>query len=336
MEPECPRGAELTELVTDHRFGHVHRDMLASVVHGDRVADHVGDDRGAARPGLDDPALAGRVLSVDLLEQVLVDERTLLETARHAFLPFALPATLAGTATTDDELGAGLLRAPRAALGLAPGRDRRAASGTAAFATAERVVDRVHGDAARLRLDAPPAVAAGLADLDELVLAVADLTDRGAAVDRHPTHLGRGHAQRGVVALLGDQLHGHAGGAADLAALAGAQLDVVENRADRDVPEREGVAGLDVGAMARLDRVADREPLGSEDVRLVAVGVVQQRDPAGAIGVVLDRGDLGGHTVLGALEVDHAVALLVTAADVTRRLASVDVAAAGLRLLGEQ
>src|SRR5262245_13610132 len=179
VELERPRGAELTELVTDHRLGHVHRDVLAPVVDGDRVTDHVGDDRGATRPGLDDPALAGRVLGVDLLEQMLVDERTLLETARHAFLPFALPATLAGTATTDDELGAGLLRTPRAALGLAPGRDRRAASGTAALTTTEGVVDRVHGDAAGLRADTLPAVAAGLADLHQFVLAVPDLADRG-------------------------------------------------------------------------------------------------------------------------------------------------------------
>jgi hypothetical protein len=45
------------------------------------VTDHVGDDRRATRPGLDDLALAGGVLGVDLLEQVLVDERTLLEAA---------------------------------------------------------------------------------------------------------------------------------------------------------------------------------------------------------------------------------------------------------------
>ena len=111
--------------------------------------------------------------------------------------------------------------------------------------------------------DALPAVAAGLADLDELVLAVADLADGGPAVDQHAAHLGRRHAQRGVVAVLGDQLHGHAGRAADLAALAGAQLDVVDDGADGDVAQRQGVAGLDVGALAALDVVADVRPLGA-------------------------------------------------------------------------
>src|SRR3954469_24549278 len=35
-----PGRRELAELVADHRVGHEHRDVLAAVVHGDRVADH--------------------------------------------------------------------------------------------------------------------------------------------------------------------------------------------------------------------------------------------------------------------------------------------------------
>src|SRR5690606_14125663 len=122
--------------------------------------------------------------------------------------------------------------------------------------------------------------------------------DRGATVDRDAAHLGGGHAQRGVVAFLGDELHGDAGRAADLAALAGTQLDVVDRGTDRDVAQRQRVAGLDVGAMARLDVVADVQTFRGEDVRLLTVGVVEQRDAARAVRVVLDAGDLRGHAVL--------------------------------------
>src|SRR5690606_38033302 len=45
----------------------------------------------AARPGLDDLAFARRVLLVDLLEQVLVDERALFETACHDLLRYYFP-----------------------------------------------------------------------------------------------------------------------------------------------------------------------------------------------------------------------------------------------------
>ena len=129
-----------------------------------------------------------------------------------------------------------------------------------ALAAAEGVVDRVHGHATGLGADALPAVAAGLADADQLGLGVADLAEGGPAVDRHPAHLGGGQAQGGVVALLGDELDAHAGAAGDLAAAAGLELDVVDDRADRDVAHRQGVAGPDVGALAALQHVADLSP----------------------------------------------------------------------------
>src|SRR5690606_11192046 len=75
---------------------------------------------------------------------------------------------------------------------------------------------------------------------------------------------------------------------------------------------------------------------GGEDVALLAVEVVEQRDAAAAVGVVLDGGDLGGHAVLVPAEVDDAVPLLVAAAPVAGRLAPVHVAATGRRLLGHE
>ena len=43
---EQPRGSELAQLVADHRLGDEHRHVLAAVVHGDRVAHHLREDRG--------------------------------------------------------------------------------------------------------------------------------------------------------------------------------------------------------------------------------------------------------------------------------------------------
>src|SRR5207253_10645098 len=99
---------------------------------------------------------------------------------------------------------------------------------------------------------------------------------------------------------------------------------------------REGVPGTVCGARARGKAVADVHALGGEDVGLLAVDVVQQRDAAGAVRVVLDRCDLGLDAVLVPTEVDDAVALLVAAAAVTRGLAAVAVATAGAALLGEE
>src|SRR5206468_2243009 len=154
------------------------------------------------------------------LEQVVVDEGTLLQAAGHALSP--LPA---GAAPTHDELLRRLGGVAGAALGLAPRRHRVPAAGRLTLATAERMVDRVHGHAAGLRPYALPTVAAGLADRDQLGLGVANLTNRGPAVDRHAAHLGGRQAQRGEVALLGHQLDARSGAAGHLAAGARLQLD---------------------------------------------------------------------------------------------------------------
>src|SRR5207342_1617261 len=66
-------GGKLAELVADHRVGHEDGNMLATVVDGDGVTDHVGHDHRPTRPGLDDVVGALVVLGVHLLLKVVVD-----------------------------------------------------------------------------------------------------------------------------------------------------------------------------------------------------------------------------------------------------------------------
>src|SRR5256712_14214196 len=83
---------------------------------------------------------------------------------------------------------------------LPPGADRvRVALSALALAAAVRVVDRVHRQAAHRGPPALPAVAAGLADSDDLVLGVAELADGGLALEQDLAHLGRGHADLRVL-----------------------------------------------------------------------------------------------------------------------------------------
>src|ERR671920_853841 len=251
---------ELAELVTDHGVTDEHRDVLAPVVHRDRVADHVGHDHGATRPRPDDVAAAPLVLEVHLLHEVAVHEGALLQAARHLFLLVisgswrrsrhtrsvrqaaawrrsrrarSIPSALAGLAAADD-LGIGGLAGPGAALGLAPRGHRVPTAGGLALTAAVRVVDGVHHDTADGGALALPPHATGLAPVDVRLLGVADLTDRGAAADVDVPHLPGRHPQRGAGALAGDQLRGDAGGPGDLRPAARAHLDAVDGRADRD------------------------------------------------------------------------------------------------------
>src|SRR5688572_28583774 len=79
MALEGAGGRELAELVADHVLGDVHGNELAAVVDREGVAHHLRRDGRPARPGLHDLALVGRVHGVDLLLEVDVDERPLLQ-----------------------------------------------------------------------------------------------------------------------------------------------------------------------------------------------------------------------------------------------------------------
>src|SRR6266511_1753091 len=51
MPAERPRRGELAELVADHLLGDEDGHVFTAVVDGDRVADHLREDRRGARPG---------------------------------------------------------------------------------------------------------------------------------------------------------------------------------------------------------------------------------------------------------------------------------------------
>src|SRR5690606_10958493 len=139
-----------------------------------------------------------------------------------------------------------------------------------------------------------------------------------------------GHTQRGVGAFLAEQLDAHAGGTSQLGAATGTQLHVVDRGTGGDVAQRQVVTRLDVGRGAGLDRGALLDALRRQDVALLAVHVVQQRDVGGPVGVVLDVSDLGRDAVLvEATEVDDAVGPLVPATAVTSGDAAVRVTTTG-------
>src|SRR5439155_12720874 len=75
---EGPRRRELAQLVADHLLGDEHGHVLAAVVDGDRVSDHLREDGGRARPGADHPLLVLLVHGLDAAHQPLLDERPLL------------------------------------------------------------------------------------------------------------------------------------------------------------------------------------------------------------------------------------------------------------------
>src|SRR5213594_2826818 len=272
---------ELTQPVTDHVLRDVDRDELLAVVDGECVADELRRDRRAARPRLQHLLLPAPVQLLHPREQRLVDVRPLLERTPHRrllFLPSRHDVAVRGPRPATGLVALG---------GLAP-RGHRVIALALALAAAHRVVDGVHHRAAHRRAEAEPAHPARLPDRYVLVVEVAHLPDRRHAVDRHHPHLARRQLERRPLALLRQELRLRAGAPAHLRATARLELHVVNERADRDIAERQRVARQDVGLRSRHDGVAHFEAERRDDVALLAVTVVEQCEPCGAIGIILD------------------------------------------------
>src|SRR5690349_12708482 len=261
MAAECPRGSEFAELVPDHRLSDKHRDVLASVVYGDRVSDHVGDDHRTAGPGLDDVLGALFVFPGYLHKEVLVNERTFFQAAWHVSRLLSL--VLASTTATHNKLVALFVGAAGAAFPLTVRVDGVTSTGRLTLATTVRVVDRVHGDTTDGRANALPPHTAGLAPVDVRLLGVADLADGCAAAHVNVADFAGRQTQLGEAAFLGNKLDGCAGGAAHLGAATRAQFNCVDDSTHRDVEQGQVVTGLDVSTGTCLDNVTLGELVGS-------------------------------------------------------------------------
>ena len=110
----------------------------------------------------------------------------------------------------------------------------------------------------------------------------------------------------------------------------------MDHGTNRDVLNRQAVARLDVGILGGDDLVADLQTLGSEDVCLLAVLILDESDVGRTVRVVLDGLDFCENVELLTLEVNDTVLLLVAAADVANGDAAVAVAAGGLLDLFEK
>ncbi len=211
------------------------------------------------------------------------------------------------------------------------------AAGGAAFAAAVRMVDRVHGDAAVVRLAAEPAIATGLADRDIHVIGVGHRADRAGAAAVNQPLLAGVQADDHIVLVAADELGVGAGGTGELAALADLQFHIMDDGADRHVAERHHIARLDVDIVAGDHGVADGKTLRGEDIGLRSVGIFYQRDEGGAVRIVFQPLDGRRHVDLGALEIDDAIGLLMAAAAKAHdHAAGVVTTAGGLLAFGQR
>src|SRR6187401_1523713 len=106
----------------------------------------------------------------------------------------------------DESLGAFVAARLLALRGFAPRGNRVASARAAAFAAAERMIDRVHGDAAVMRTAAHPALAAGLTDRNVHVIGIRHCADGREALAEHQALLAGIEPQDHVFLVAPDDL----------------------------------------------------------------------------------------------------------------------------------
>src|SRR5690606_4926447 len=98
--------------------------------------------------------------------------------------------------------------------------------------------DRVHRDAAVVRLETQPAHTTSFTVVDVLVIRVGNRTDGGGAFRTHHAQFARRQTQLGVTGVLTDELSVTTRRTGHLAAGTDLQLHVMNNGADRHVLQR--------------------------------------------------------------------------------------------------
>src|SRR3989304_6346773 len=106
--------------------------------------------------------------------------------------------------------------------------------------------------------------------------------------------------------------------------------------ADRDIAQRQGIARLNRRSRTAHQARAGRDSLGGDDVTALAVGVAQQSQVGAAVRIVFQALDRGRDTILVALEIHHAVMLLVAAPHMAGSDMAIIIAARGPGLFFQQ
>src|SRR5262245_58370876 len=206
-----------------------------------------------------------------------------------------------------------------AARRLAPGRHRIPAAGSLSFATTVRVVHRIHRHTTNMRPNPAPAGASGFSQRNVFMFDIAYLAHSRATLDWHSPNLAGRHAQLCVRPFLGQQLRKRSGGARHLPPFARTQFDIVNLRAERNVPNRQSVARKNVGVFAAGNYLANFQSDRRDDVALLTIDVGHERDIRRSIRIILDLSYASGEAVFVALEIDDAIEPLMTATTPTNR-----------------
>lgn len=159
---------------------------------------------------------------------------------------------------------------------------------TTTVTTTMRVIDSVHDDTADTRTLTLVTVAAGLANLDVLVLFVADNTQAGGTIFIDEADFAARQTYLGVTVVTAHELRTIAGAAHHLRSPADLHLDSVNSTTDRHVLKWQAVTDIVADLLAAANFLSDFHTLSCQDVVVSTIIFFDPGNPRAAVGVVFD------------------------------------------------
>ncbi len=189
----------------------------------------------------------------------------------------------------------------------------------ATFTTTMRMIDRVHRRSTNVRTTTHPALATCFTQHDATVIAIASRANSCPTGRRNTANFAAGQRNLSPIRLASHQRGMRAGTATQHATATLSQLDIMDLGPQGNLGQRQAIAQLGRRLGTTQHIVALLQPIRSNDVSLLAIGVMQQGNACRAIGIVLDRIDLGRDSIFVATEINQAIPLLVTTTTMASR-----------------
>src|SRR5215469_1994689 len=189
----------------------------------------------------------------------------------------------------------------------------------ASFTAAVRMIHRIHRHASHRWPTTMPPRPTRFAVRHVLMIQISELPDGRHAIHRKLPSLTRRQLHQSDLAFLAQKLRRAARGPHELSAFSGRKLQIMDHRPRRNMPDRQRVSRQNVRSLAVLHRHTHFQPHRMQNVTLLPVGIVQQRNARRTVRVVFNRGNLRRDARLVATIVDHSILLLMPAASVPNR-----------------
>ncbi len=193
------------------------------------------------------------------------------------------------------------------------------------FSSAHGMIDGIHGYSPDLGTLPKPTVSSRFADTDIFMFDIAQLTNRSLTGKEDLSDFPGRKAYLRISTLLGHQLTVRTGTADNLPSPTDLKFYVMNKRAQRDILEGNGVTRFDIGLLTADDHIAQNYFIRGEDIPFLAINVVQQGNPRGTVGIVLNRRHSRRDIYLIPSKIDKAVSSFMTAADMSARHPAIDI-----------